>query len=747
MKSTAIMIQQWKNALIAEIQTLKEYEGRGILVLKGQHLATSEGGAVYWLVMAYPASLFAGGSIVFEYNGKKAEGNILSSEGTDVIAELDLDLGAEIGKGILRNEPWDLLNKLIERLEEIEEDPSKMKTVKNVMNPPQQTFHPREKVQSTVHEAVLRSKYNPVTYIWGPPGTGKTYNLARAAAYQYVNDRKILLLSHSNAAIDVITLEMCRFLQENHKWTGGEVIRYGHPEKEELHSHPELNVAKLAELEDSITGERKRKFEKKRSILKKKLSNRFNITDSAKLTKIEVGLAKVREKLRKKEGAFLEEAKVVATTLSKAATDPLIYNSQFDLIIVDEASMAYAPQIAFAATLGTRVIICGDFKQLPPIAVSRHGLVGKWLKQDIFHLSGITDWVERRQSHPQLMLLPVQRRMHPDISAYTNELFYHSLVSDHPDTLHQRVSISNQSPFEKQAAVLMPVIDHLPWCITDSGSRWNLMNSLAAIQLMLAANASGISSIGYATPYRAQARWMNTIISIFFNKRDITITADIFASTVHKFQGSEKDMILFDITDSFPQEKAGALLTKKESGRLINVSVTRAKGKFILLGDDQFIKKHVSGEKPVRKLIHYLEKKGKTSNRDYASVFSPVHTKRLRWYEKNNTEKLMKDIDNAKFEIILSFEKVEDIPGEIWAAVKRGSNYKTIKILCKHKEGIPLTSFQLDSREYKHPFIGLDQKVLWFGSLQPGTANNKGFSYIPRVFSSRFFSAYVEGLY
>ncbi|EDL65770.1 AAA domain-containing protein [Bacillus sp. SG-1] len=741
MNATIRMIQQWKTALIAEIQKLKEFESRGIMVLRGQHLATSERGAVYWLVLAYPVSLFPGGAVIFDYGKKKVEGSVLSSEGVDVIVELDTDLGEEVGKGLLHNEPWDLLNKLIDRLEEIEESSVKLKIIDKVMDTGEKAYHPEGKAKSLVHEAVLRSKYNPVTYIWGPPGTGKTYTLARAAAYQYVNGKKILLLSHSNAAIDVLTLELNRFLQENEKWTSGEVIRYGFPEKEEVSSYPDLSVTKLAELADSSSGERKRKFEKKRMVLKKKLSAGFNSRESAQLTKIEIGLAKLREKLRKNEAQFVNDARVVATTLSKAATDPLIYQSQFDLVVIDEASMAYTPQIAFAATLGSRVIICGDFKQLPPIAVSRHGLVEKWLKQDIFHLSGITRSVENSLHHPHLMLLPVQRRMHPHISAFTNKYFYHSLVSDHPDVLKQRTSAANLLPFEGEAAFLLPVTDNLPWCQTDGGSRWNLMSSLISIQMMLAANESGMPTIGYVTPYRAQAKWMNRLLPIFLNHRDLVLTADIFASTVHKFQGSEKDMILFDLTDGSPQEKAGTLLTKRESGRLINVSVTRAKGKFILLGDHQFIKNHVHETKPVRKLIDYLEKKRHRHTEGPNSVFDRKFTKRLRWFRINNIEGLKKDIINAKKEIILSFEKTEDVSDTIWRALKAVEDEKTIIILCKQNRSIPLIKFQTDKREFIQPFIGFDKKVLWFGDFHPQN-NEKTFPYIARVFSGKFFTAY-----
>ena len=79
---------------------------------------------------------------------------------------------------------------------------------------------------------------------------------------------------------------------------------------------------------------------------------------------------------------------MVGSTLAKGS-DPAIYGKEYDVVILDEASMAYVPQAAFAASLGKRVIICGDFKQLPPIASSRDLLVTKWLKEDIFHRAGV----------------------------------------------------------------------------------------------------------------------------------------------------------------------------------------------------------------------------------------------------------------------------------------------------------------------------------------------------------------------
>ena len=63
----------------------------------------------------------------------------------------------------------------------------------------------------------------------------------------------------------------------------------------------------------------------------------------------------------KVEKEYIENAKVIGATLSKCAIDSLIYERTFDLVVVDEVSMAYVPQIALVASLGKRIVVCGDF--------------------------------------------------------------------------------------------------------------------------------------------------------------------------------------------------------------------------------------------------------------------------------------------------------------------------------------------------------------------------------------------------
>lgn len=152
---------------------------------------------------------------------------------------------------------------------------------------------------------------------------------------------------------------------------------------------------------------------------------------------------------------FVKDAEVIGTTLAKAASDPAIYEKEYDLVIIDEVSMAYIPQVAFAVSLGKRSIVCGDFKQLPPIAHANHLLVNEWLKEDVFHKSGVVNGLKEGALHPHLFLLSEQRRMHPDISAFTNQFVYLGLVKDYKSMYTIREPIANRAPFPKMASILL----------------------------------------------------------------------------------------------------------------------------------------------------------------------------------------------------------------------------------------------------------------------------------------------------
>lgn len=738
---TTNMIEEWQTALDMEILQLKKSENIGMPIEEGRCIRKEEGAYIYWFTLHFPSSLPEGGSVVYKGKNSSYQGIVISSEDRECIIEFDQFLGDVLPYGHILHAPWDILLKLMERLNEAKERHGKTRRIENVLHPGKSTRHPSVSYKTPLHEAYVRSKYNPVTYLWGPPGTGKTYTLARVAAYHYSEGKKVLILSHSNAAVDVLIEEMHHFLNNHNRWKPGDIIRYGTNRKSYSSDVTDLSVLQLLEQQDPSLSEEKGRVEMYRRRLKNKLSKSYSSYDSERLSHLEVHYQKIKETFKRREGELVSDAKVIGTTLSKAAIDRILYEDEFDLVVVDEASMAYVPQVAFAATLSEKIIICGDFKQLPPISTSFHPMVTKWLKEDIFHSAGVAGAVEKGQNHPHLLLLPEQRRMHPSISAFTNQYIYHSRVGDHPSVKTVREDITNKKPFPFHGAVLFSLIEGTEWAEMHKGSRWNALSSLVTIQLILQALNDGLYSIGIVTPYRVQAKWYNLLLDEVVKKEFPSV--DVYAATVHGFQGSENDMILFDLVDGVSHGKPGTLITRKGSERLINVAVTRARGKFILVGNDRFIQEKTNASKPVHQLITHLRQEGRTET---SSSLFPTSTKKMKWFPSNEYKKMENDFNAAVNQIIVNVTDPHDIPKQMMDTLIAASEDKDVTIQSEFGPNLPSASrIVVKQSTTSIPFIAIDEKVIWFHAFsKKGKAFPFHIRMLSRKITDRFFKMMEE---
>ncbi|SMQ79752.1 AAA domain-containing protein [Bacillus sp. OV166] len=706
-------IKEWQQALQNEIFHLKKFGSNKFQVSNGRLLST-EGSYTYYFDTAISIRIPIGSQVRLEWGSMKLSGRVLSSEGKGVMLSLEQSFGDLIPEAQLFHDPWELLDQLIERLDEMKKNKQKRIRVKRLMDPSMPAKHPVEKSKSNVHELVLRSKYNPVTFVWGPPGTGKTYTLARVAANKYFQEKKVLILSHSNQAVDVLINEISTFIKKKDRFREGDVLRYGLNTGEQLVHHEAVTTSQLLQKEDPQLAEEKEMLIEERRKLKQGIARSFSKRDTNQLLELETKIARVLEKIRQKELEFIKEAFIVGTTLAKAAGDAAIYEKEFEIVILDEASMAYVPQAAFAASLGKRVIICGDFKQLPPIASSRDPLVTMWLKEDIFHRAGVVDWVKNGMLHPHLFLLKEQRRMHPDISAFTNQTIYHSLVGDHESVLKSRKRIVDLAPFPGMAAVLLDTSHLGAHCMTEKGSnsRLNLWQVLLSFQLIHESYQAGSRSIGYATPYRAQANLMELILSDLYEQE--LLAADIIAATVHRFQGSERDVMVFDTVDSEPQTRAGMLLTGKDSERLINVAITRTKGKFIHVSNQSFIRKHVYNRKTMRQLVEHQERNQQTiGTKDIGKWIKDQHP-RLQWIHALKLEKVFRDIDSARSSIIISLPEQTFLSAQ-WKDKLKNRSHSVKLTVFSGEPWAELQPNQLLHESLSFPFIMIDEQLLWLG--------------------------------
>ncbi|WP_148629765.1 DEAD/DEAH box helicase [Bacillus sp. E214] len=713
MNSTQEYIEEWQEALEEEIQYLKKYGSTRYHLMNGNKIMSGDSFTYYFessSILRIPVGTIA----KLEWGGSRFDARILSSEGNSLLLSIEQSIGELIEEATIYHDPWELLDQLIERLDDIRKSKRKRSRVKRIMEPSMPDKRTDKTSKSAVRELYARSKYNPVTYVWGPPGTGKTYTLARTAANKYFKKKRILVLSHSNQAVDVLLAEITAFVKRADRFHEGDILRYGSQTGEGLLMHGDILPAKLLESHDGHLVKERDSINEEKKLLKKDLSLSFSVRDSEQLLDLEKKLGRILEKIRQKEIHLVKNAFIVGTTLAKAAMDPSIFEQEYDLVIIDEASMAFIPQIAFAGALAKRCIICGDFKQLPPIAVSRGELVDRWLKEDIFHRAGVADIARGGKLHTHLFLLKEQRRMHPDISAFTNKYVYNSLVGDHPSVHINKKDIVSKTPFVDRASVLLNTSFTGEHCFTgtSSGSRMNLMNLLLSFQVIHEAYSNGSKSIGYATPYRAQAQLMETLIKDLYEEENGL--HDILAATVHRFQGSEREVMVFDSVDSYPQNRAGMLLTGRESERLLNVAITRTKGKLIHVSDVEFIESKVSHTKTLHQLVQYQMKRNQMVNMDQIGKWIANHHPKLQWIYARNLEGFYQDLKKAQSSIILSLPNSSVLSSDFVQRVKtRNSRTR-------------LMMYSPDSHSYLDPdihlqngpsftFVILDQKVLWLG--------------------------------
>ena len=313
-----------------------------------------------------------------------------------------------------------------------------------------------------------------------------------------------------------------------------------------------------------------------------------------KLTANQAKIKKINKAIEEIESNMLKEAQLVATTLTKTYLSKQIDPLTFDVLIVDEVSMAPQPMLFWAASKALLAItIVGDFKQLPPICASENELAKKWLEKSIFDTLGINE-VEKASNDKRVKTLRAQYRMNPEISVIPRKLIYNNVITDGEQTENKKIKdpVSGYSPL-----VLIDTSKHNPWASQiSSGGRFNLYNALLAIDLVEkilpalkeAERRDGEDNykIGIITPYRAQANLMIKIVEDKgINKNRVRI------STVHSFQGGEEKVIIFDTVEG-NGAKNWSMLNEdndKDADKLINVAITRAEAKFYLIANKDYI--------------------------------------------------------------------------------------------------------------------------------------------------------------
>lgn len=455
--------------------------------------------------------------------------------------------------------------------------------------------------------------------IHGPFGTGKTRTLIELINQEYLLGSKILATAESNAAIDNILERLSKSSSEIN------LTRLGHPQRVDkenikytlaykVENHP-LNE-KIEELREKIE-----KLSKKRDEYTKPTPRyRRGYSDSeifrlgvqrqggrgispstmnsmANWIEKNKDVDELHDAIKDLENNIIhdivDKSDVILSTNSSAALEA-IEKTKFNIAIVDEASQATIPSVLIPIAKAQKFVLAGDHKQLPPTIISSKA-----------HELEDTLFEELINKYPdKSALLNTQYRMNQLLMEFPNSEFYNSkldsaetvkdivitdIIEENKLSETEKVKIEDQLLSDKQPLIFVDTskIDkNGEKKLKDSKSIINLVEAETTLEIVDFYQKLGIDDkdIGIISPYADQ-------VSLLKNKTDIEV------KTVDGFQGREKEIIIISTVRSNDKGKIGFL----SDLRRLNVALTRAKRKLIIIGNKETLKTNPTYER----LIEY----------------------------------------------------------------------------------------------------------------------------------------------
>jgi superfamily I DNA and/or RNA helicase len=307
-------------------------------------------------------------------------------------------------------------------------------------------------------------------------------------------------------------------------------------------------------------------------------------------------LDRLENEIAQIEQALVRRSRIVATTLTRTYTSRLLDDQRFDTVIIDEASMALAPALFCTLALATsRVIIVGDFLQLAPIASAKTQATKHWLARSIYDIAQITSGRD-----PRVVPLSMQYRMHPDIANVSRRLYARAGLSyvSAPSTLTDRSQTAEAAPAPGHSLIFCNTEPAHPVTVRDAkGSPFNLYHALLAVRLAQQALSTPghLPTVSIICPYRAQVNLIERLLRL--EELDELVRV----GTIHRFQGRESDVVIFDTvtTENATRSMLGWAYDDAAPHKLINVALTRAKGKLIVIGHHGALATLQHGPQPI----------------------------------------------------------------------------------------------------------------------------------------------------
>lgn len=421
-----------------------------------------------------------------------------------------------------------------------------------------------------------------VAIVHGPPGTGKTTTLVEAIYETLHREPQVLVCAQSNTAVDWISEKLVD--------RGVPVLRIGNPTRvndkmlsftyerrfENHPAYPELWGIRKSIRE--MSGQMRRGSYSDREGMRSRMSR---LRDRA--TELEILI----------NADLFDSARVIASTLV-SSNHRLLNGRRFPTLFIDEAAQALEAACWIAIRKADRVILAGDHCQLPPtikcIEAARGGL-DRTLMEKV---------VQRKPA--AVSLLKMQYRMHESIMRFPSEWFYHGELEAAPEVRHRGI-LDYDIPMKWIDTSEMDFHEEF---VGESFGRINKEEA----NLLLQELETYISRIGKArileeridfgliSPYKAQVQYLRSKIKGNSSLRPLRSL--ITVNTVDGFQGQERDVVFISLVRANEDGQIGFL----NDLRRMNVAITRARMKLVILGDATTLTKHPF----YKRLMEYIKK-------------------------------------------------------------------------------------------------------------------------------------------
>jgi len=429
---------------------------------------------------------------------------------------------------------------------------------------------PLDDSQVEALEAILGLGRGEVLLVIGPPGTGKTRVIAKAALELAKRGERILITSHTNRAVDnaieLLPVDI--------------TLRVGRPEK----VLPKIRPYLLSHKARTALGSKLENLEREISNSKRELRGLYELIDEwlkvghkEKVDSIRSRLHEVKRRLKRlceernlmllnESRKLVEGATIIGSTLVKSQLPPLV-NECFNTVLIDECSQASITLALLGMIKAEKWVLVGDHKQLLPIFQKLDTGDKKVLEK----LSIFCYMLEKYGN--RALWLRQHYRSNSEIIGFSQRYIYDWNIV--PVEACRNIKLNLRS-YPRGMAFLNPelpvVFLHVDGAesIEGDGSRRNEYEAEATKRIVQTLKGLGIGSheIGVITPYRAQRNYIKELLG----------DEEIEVNTVDSFQGREKDIIIFNVTST--QD-----MSFVEDENRLNVAFTRARKKLIVLGN------------------------------------------------------------------------------------------------------------------------------------------------------------------